>query len=1312
MPATIQKILKPSKYRAVDTSGDNNHGQIYSGRALEFDGVSDYLNAGSASSLDNIWINGATIAVWIYCEDNTPSSDMEIFYKGAGTGPSEGWSFHLQTNGKLRFTVDTTGATDGNFVTSEILEADTWYRVVVAYNLGSSVSSMSGEAADIYINGIKSTLTTSTALVADYDSDETRDLVLGVGTTNHNDRFFKGMMCDAQVWDTKWTQSDVTYDYLNPESLALNNGGTSLTESNLKLWYPMQDGHRGQQSYILDGANTGLGPDLLPVGQFNSDSGFTTVGTGWSISNGVASCDGTQSGSTDIQLEDNVNFVSPDENGPWKINFTLSNYSAGILRVGMGGYNFSSSITANGDYSILTTPTNTSSNNRLYLRGNADFIGSLSNITVHKVNDKHHATTVFKGDDLWNHADNDAGSDWVATGSSSESAIGGSTDGVRIQASPSSDTDIGSYLLLKKTDTDVLTEDLTVGRTYEVTYQGATDVEGNEPRMQVSAGSSYIGAAISANNLATNGDFQSALSTGWTENDVSGTDGVINRTTGEKHNGTHSVYLQTAADNDRVSIRNTLGSFTVGDKYLVTYWTKADSTNPGQLRHKVYRAGGGVVSEADSGVSGTTWTQVSFQFTVTHAESHTLEFLSPTGDSSINTAYVDDVVVTKFVERTGTFVATSETDNYLMSRDHLSAEMIDDSKNRDFSSSSDWSGLNLSGGAITEPSNTLQVITTIDNEIEGAELAVSEMTTAPVVGRRYKITATLTQTSGASTPNILFSYGGGATSAFAISGSGVIYTKVVTAVNSTGNLQIYNEASTSSTTFTIDNVSVTALEDIFIDDISLKEVGVASGWTDADQQLDIPQTALQSYNQLAWFGENDAEKISCGSDSSIDTIWAGGGTASAWFYAHDEGNGTYGRVIDKVDWYIMTSNVQVSNDKTCKLVFKHNCTGTDVNWRSDSAVIEFGKWYHVVVVWNSDSITNTPSMYLNGELVDASNTDGTPSGDLANEVTDNFTIGNTNAGTRTFNGCITEISLWNDLFTKAEVNELYNDGKALYAKDHSAWSLTNLKGYWQNNGLATWTDLGNYGNDGSVDASVTETLLLPAGVDASRDTQGFLMNRQKDTNSLNLARVNSDPESSPFVMVRTNPLYTGSVVTKASVSAWVKFLRLPQYTDKAHIFDSRIADGDASFMLWMDASNVLQFRFYSNNSGTFKYVSHDLDTDVGGVGYDASEEFVVDKWIHLTATFETLASDTNMHLYANAKLIAGGVNHYTDAWSLHAAGDSAVSIGANLTNSSTPAINDEYVGNYVIDDALIYRDKALSADEITRNYKAGKRSHK
>ena len=47
-----------------------------------------------------------------------------------------------------------------------------------------------------------------------------------------------------------------------------------------------------------------------------------------------------------------------------------------------------------------------------------------------------------------------------------------------------------------------------------------------------------------------------------------------------------------------------------------------------------------------------------------------------------------------------------------------------------------------------------------------------------------------------------------------------------------------------------------------MDNLKVVEVGTASGWTDADQQLDIPQTALQSYNQLAWFdGHNQHVRI-------------------------------------------------------------------------------------------------------------------------------------------------------------------------------------------------------------------------------------------------------------------------------------------------------------------------------------------------------------------------------------------------------------------------------------------------------------------
>ena len=58
MAAIIQTIQKPTRARALDTSGNNNHGQIYSGRALEFDGVNDCFqhNGGTDISLSLIHI--------------------------------------------------------------------------------------------------------------------------------------------------------------------------------------------------------------------------------------------------------------------------------------------------------------------------------------------------------------------------------------------------------------------------------------------------------------------------------------------------------------------------------------------------------------------------------------------------------------------------------------------------------------------------------------------------------------------------------------------------------------------------------------------------------------------------------------------------------------------------------------------------------------------------------------------------------------------------------------------------------------------------------------------------------------------------------------------------------------------------------------------------------------------------------------------------------------------------------------------------------------------------------------------------------
>ncbi len=126
-------------------------------------------------------------------------------------------------------------------------------------------------------------------------------------------------------------------------------------------------------------------PNLVINGTFDEDANWTK-GTGWTISGGTASCDGSQSSTTQLHQENTVNFVDTYKH-IWQIVFTVSGYGAGTVAPGMGGYNFESTVNANGTYKVVSNPTNTSSNRRIYFHASDDFVGSIDNVKVYKVSD-------------------------------------------------------------------------------------------------------------------------------------------------------------------------------------------------------------------------------------------------------------------------------------------------------------------------------------------------------------------------------------------------------------------------------------------------------------------------------------------------------------------------------------------------------------------------------------------------------------------------------------------------------------------------------------------------------------------------------------------------------------------------------------------------------------------------------------------------------------------------------------------------------------------------------------------------------------
>jgi hypothetical protein len=118
-----------------------------------------------------------------------------------------------------------------------------------------------------------------------------------------------------------------------------------------------------------------LGSELVVNGGFDTDSDWTK-GTGWSISGGVANCDGTNAALLFQSLSGTTT------NDTFKVTYTISNYISGSVFVGFGsGLNQPNGTTrnANGTYTEYLTKTSVSTS---FGFKSISFIGSIDNVSV------------------------------------------------------------------------------------------------------------------------------------------------------------------------------------------------------------------------------------------------------------------------------------------------------------------------------------------------------------------------------------------------------------------------------------------------------------------------------------------------------------------------------------------------------------------------------------------------------------------------------------------------------------------------------------------------------------------------------------------------------------------------------------------------------------------------------------------------------------------------------------------------------------------------------------------------------------------
>ena len=323
--------------------------KFHNNHSVDFDGVDDFIQLGEPISYTQ-----HTISTWVKVSD----SDASKTIIDARDANDDGIRIFLTSAEVVTYQLNTSDITSGSAIS-----VDEWHHIVATYD---------GTTQKLYIDGsLVSSATTSQTISTTTNAE--------IGARNFSDRAneFLGKIDELAIFDRALTADEVT-------AIFRIKYGANL----------VQNGNFDE-----------LGSELVVNGDFATDSNWTK-GTGWSIANGVASCDGTQSSSSDLKTTSGFSI----QNNAVKVTFDLIR-TAGTLDAtleGTGQLDLTN-LNSSGTYTFIATSSDATA--RLILRADANFIGSIDNVSVKQV-DPNDRFTLGTG---WSYGDGVA----VHTGSQS-----------------------------------------------------------------------------------------------------------------------------------------------------------------------------------------------------------------------------------------------------------------------------------------------------------------------------------------------------------------------------------------------------------------------------------------------------------------------------------------------------------------------------------------------------------------------------------------------------------------------------------------------------------------------------------------------------------------------------------------------------------------------------------------------------------------------------------------------------------------------------------------------------------------------------
>ena len=327
---------KPFNPRGNDQSPlAYNKAAIYSGKALDFDGVNDNVEVADNASLD------FTTAMSAFCYarvDSTSLTGDYIFAKYDYGTNNRSW-FILQDNKNFKIVISkngTSGASDTKEYYAEAFQSNSEY-----YFIGFTFES---NVLKLYLNGQE--ITATKANDAEVNAIYSGSAKLSIGSSQLNGsgaNFFDGKVANPRAFNTALTAAQIADLYNFPEKIV----PTGVDNTALKLWLPMME---GAGTTAINGAPDALGSELVINGTFDSAANWVHSAQ-YSISSGKASYDGTGSGKL---YQTGKNLVATKK---YILTFDVSNAST-YAHMWIGNEPGSNSYTASNTYQTYYNGTN------------------------------------------------------------------------------------------------------------------------------------------------------------------------------------------------------------------------------------------------------------------------------------------------------------------------------------------------------------------------------------------------------------------------------------------------------------------------------------------------------------------------------------------------------------------------------------------------------------------------------------------------------------------------------------------------------------------------------------------------------------------------------------------------------------------------------------------------------------------------------------------------------------------------------------------------------------------------------------------